>query len=327
MKETMHSPQELYKLFEEYRTKHSFSFSPNELYEPIRYILDLGGKRMRPLLTLMGCDLFKGKIEDALPVAYAVELFHNFTLVHDDIMDNAHLRRNHPTVHEEFGTARAILSGDVMMIYVYEFLNHLETKKFRKAIDLFNTTAIRVCEGQQYDLNFQPAKEVSVKDYLMMIEFKTAVLLACSLKLGAIVADADETNGNDLFEFGKNMGICFQLLDDMLDAFGEESKVGKKIGGDIAQNKKTYLSIKALELAKSDEKEKLIYYFSNNVPVDEKVKHVLEIYHKLGMEKCARAEAEKFHHAAFDSLDNVKVDEERKKVLKEFAASLLKRQS
>jgi len=323
----MDLPHELLKLFEDYRSKHSFRFAPEKLYEPVRYILERGGKRIRPLLTLMACDLFSGRAEEALPAAYAVELFHNFTLAHDDIMDQASLRRGIPTMHEQFGTAQAILSGDVMMICAYEFLNRLGNAKFRKVLDLFNTTAIRVCEGQQYDMNFQRATEVSEKEYLTMIEFKTAVLLACSLKVGAIIGDAGEEDANYLFEFGKNIGICFQLLDDLLDAFGEEGKFGKKIGGDIAQNKKTYLHIKAMEVASPAEKQKLIYYFSNNVPVKEKVKHVLEIYVKLGVDKLAREEANRYHHTAFGSLEKVSVEEEKKKILREFAEFMLKRKT
>ncbi|HXH19372.1 MAG TPA: polyprenyl synthetase family protein [Chitinophagales bacterium] len=322
----MHSPQQLLQLFEEYRSKHSFHYSPEELYEPIRYILDLGGKRMRPLLVLMGCDLFSGTMEDALPAAYAMELFHNFTLVHDDIMDNASLRRNKPTVHEKFGIPRAILSGDVMILYVYKFLQQLEPEKFHKVITLFNSSAIRVCEGQQYDWNFQNAREVSVKDYLKMIEFKTAALLSCSLEVGAIIADADEVDAHHLFEFGRNIGICFQLLDDLLDAFGEQGKFGKKIGGDVAQNKKTYLHIKALELAGGEDKEKLIFYSLNNVPSEEKVKHILEIYRKLGVEKIVRDEALKFHSKALDNLKHIKAGEQRKQVLHDFAEALFKRQ-
>jgi geranylgeranyl diphosphate synthase type II len=214
-----------------------------------------------------------------------------------------------------------------MMIYVYDFLNHLDSKKFGKAVELFNKTAIRVCEGQQYDLNFQTAKNVSVKEYLGMIEAKTASLLACSLQLGAIVAGAPDKAAGHLFEFGRNMGICFQLLDDLLDAFGEEGKTGKKIGGDIAQNKKTYLHIKAMEFANGTDKERLVYYFSNNVPKEEKVKHVLEVYARLGVEKLAREEAQKFNDAAFASFGKVKVNEERKNALKDFAELMFSRQS
>jgi geranylgeranyl diphosphate synthase type II len=323
----MREIHELTQIFEDYRKKNAFRAVPTELYEPVRYMLDLGGKRVRPLLVLMGCDLFDGEISEALPAAYAVELFHNFTLAHDDIMDNAALRRNKPTIHQKYSTAQAILSGDVMLIYSYEYLNRLEARKFRRAVDLFNATAIRVCEGQQYDMNFQTAAEVSVREYLTMIEFKTAELLAGSLKLGAIVADASDEDAMHLFEFGKNMGICFQLFDDLLDAFGEESKVGKKIGGDIAENKKTYLYIKAMEIAEGVSRDKLVYYYRNNVPVKDKVKHVLDIFRETGVERLARQEAQRFNEAAFHNLNLVKVSSEKKRILKEFAGLMFNRKA
>ena len=235
-----HTAQELLNLFENYRAEHPFNSSPGELYEPVNYILGLGGKRIRPLLTLMACDLFSGNIQEALPAAYAMELFHNFTLAHDDIMDNAGLRRGNPTVHQKFNTAQAILSGDVMLIYVYDFLCRIEKDKVVKVFELFNNSAIRVCEGQQYDMNFQTAANVSVPEYLKMIEFKTAVLLACSLKTGAIIAGADDKDANLIYDFGKNIGICFQLLDDLLDAFGDESKFGKKLAGISRRTKRHF---------------------------------------------------------------------------------------
>ncbi|MDZ4844591.1 MAG: polyprenyl synthetase family protein [Chitinophagales bacterium] len=323
----MNSPEQLFELFEDYRTTHAFRFSPEALYEPLRYFLDLGGKRMRPVLTLLGCDLFDGKTTEALPAAYAIELFHNFTLMHDDIMDNASLRRGKQTTHEKFSVPQAILSGDVMLIYAFEYLNHLDDKRFRKAIDLFNATAIKVCEGQQYDMNFQTSSEVALCEYLMMIEFKTAVLLACSLKLGAIVANADEENANHLFDFGKNMGICFQILDDTLDVFADKEKFGKKTGGDIAENKKTYLLLKAMEVASAAERERLLFYLSNNVPADEKVKGVIEIYHQLGIRQIAEVEARNYHLLALECLNSINADEEKKKMLKDYAESLLVRQS
>ncbi len=282
---------------------------------------------MRPLLTLLGCDLFNGKITEALPAAYAIELFHNFTLMHDDIMDNASLRRGKQTTHEKFSVPQAILSGDVMLIYAFEYLNHLDDKKFRKATDLFNTTAIRVCEGQQYDMNFQTSSEVSIRQYLMMIEFKTAVLLACSLKLGAIVANADDENANRLFDFGKNMGVCFQILDDTLDAFADKEKFGKKTGGDIAENKKTYLLLKAMEIASEAQRERLVFYLGNNAPMEDKVKGVIEIYRQLNIRQLAEAEARNYHLLALECLNNVQAESGKKQMLKAYAESLLARQS
>lgn len=323
----MSTPQQFLEYFEGYRQAHAFRFAPDALYNPVRYFLDLGGKRIRPVLTLLGCDIFNGSMEDALPPAYAVELFHNFTLMHDDIMDNATLRRGKQTTHEKFGIPQAVLSGDVMLIYAYEFLNHLDNARYRKAMDLFNATAIRVCEGQQYDMNFQTTADVSLPEYLTMIEFKTAVLLACSLKLGAIIAGAGESDANRLFDFGKYMGICFQILDDTLDAFAEKEKFGKKTGGDIAENKKTYLLLKALEIAPQPVRERLVFYFSNNVPVEEKVPQVIEIYHALGIRQLAEEEARNYHLQALDCLRSVNADEAKKHALKEYAESLLLRQS
>ncbi len=323
----MSSAKELLRLFENYRSKNALKSIPDELYEPIRYILDLGGKRLRPMLTLLGCDLFEGNVKQSLPAAYAVELFHNFTLIHDDIMDNATIRRHKPTVHTRFGMPRAILSGDVALIYSYEFLNRLSPDQTHECIRLFNSTAIKVCEGQQYDMNFQLQEKVSIADYLTMIEYKTAVLLACSLKLGAIIAGAPEKDASLLYDFGRKMGICFQLMDDLLDSFGEEKKLGKIIGGDIAENKKTFLMIKAIELAKGRTKQKLKFYLTNNIPVNEKVSNIINIYHHLGIEEKTKAEISKLHKQALKSLSKINASEKKKIALKGFAEALLHRQS
>ncbi len=313
-------------LFESFAQKETFEFAPVELYEPIRYFLNLGGKRMRPVLTLMGCELFDGKLVDALPAAYAVELFHNFTLIHDDIMDHAPMRRGKPTVHEKFGSSNAVLSGDVMMIYAYEMLNRLGNEHFRQAMDLFNTTAIKVCEGQQYDLNFQSSLDVKVHEYLRMIEFKTGVLLACGLKMGALIAGAGEQDANRLFEFGRNMGISFQLMDDLLDVFGDKNKFGKKIGGDIAENKKTFLLIKALEIAKEADKERLLFYLNNNVPAEEKITQITTLFSKLGIEEETRKLIQDFHKIALENLEMIQAKKERKEVLEQYAGLLLNRE-
>ncbi|GIV32722.1 MAG: isoprenyl synthetase [Chitinophagales bacterium] len=323
----MQSFESLYRLFEDYRHKHAPSAEPDELYEPIRYILNLGGKRIRPVLTLAGCALFNGNVRHALPAAYAVELFHNFTLLHDDIMDNARLRRHKPTAHLKFGIPRAILSGDVTLIYAYKFLSQLPQKYIQPSFALFNSTAIKVCEGQQFDMNFQHRQRITISDYLKMIEYKTAVLLACSLKLGAVVADASEKDARLLYEFGRKIGICFQLMDDLLDAFGDEKKLGKTIGGDIAENKKTFLLLKAMEQAKGKTKQKLLFCLTNNVPVEEKVSCVLNIYHQLNIRQITLHEITRLHKQALQHLSRIQAPEKNKAPLRSFAEALLTRQS
>ena len=280
---------------------------------------------MRPVLTLLGCDLFGGIVEDALPVAYAGELFHNFTLMHDDIMDNAPMRRGMETVHEKFNVSSAILSGDVMLIYGYKFLEKLSSDKFQKVISVFNDTAVKVCEGQQYDMNFENEKAVSLEAYLEMIEYKTAVLLASSLKCGALVAGANDGDGDLIYEFGRNIGMSFQLMDDLLDVFGESGNTGKMVGGDIEENKKTFLLIKALEMAEGEEYDKLNYYLNNNIPRNDKIEGVKQIFENLGIEELTRKEINKYHAIALSKLDAISVDEERKTVLKNYAEDLLQR--
>ena len=226
------------------------SVPPAELYEPIRYMLSLGGKRIRPLFVLMACDLLNGKTEDALPAAIAAELFHNFTLVHDDIMDGAPLRRNKPTVHSKWNSSTAILSGDVMMVKAYQLLS--KNKMYDTLLPVFNEMAVKVCEGQQWDLNYEQLFKISVLQYFKMIELKTAVLLAACMKMGSLIAGAKKETADLLYEFGKNTGMAFQLQDDLLDVYGEEEKFGKQKGGDILANKKTFLLLKASDIATSN---------------------------------------------------------------------------
>lgn len=246
----MQSLDNLATTFQNYLDKHYFDGQPTALYEPVNYILSLGGKRLRPLLALMGCDAFGQDFKQALPVAMAVEVFHNFTLLHDDIMDAAPLRRGKPTVHTKFGTNVGILSGDVMMIYAYKFLHQLENKDLLPSIyEIFNKMAIEVCEGQQMDMDFESRQDVSLPEYVRMIEFKTSVLLAAALQMGALVGGATAADAHHLAEFGRHTGIAFQIQDDILDTFGDAAKFGKKVGGDIVQNKKTFLVLKTLEIA------------------------------------------------------------------------------
>jgi geranylgeranyl diphosphate synthase type II len=301
---------------------------PKELYLPIKYALDLGGKRLRPALLLLATDLFNGKTKEALNAALAIEIFHNFTLLHDDIMDNAPLRRNQPTVFKKWNTNIAILSGDVMFVDSIQFLAKSNPKYLSEILNLFNSTAIEVCEGQQLDMNFETTEAVSIDDYLKMIELKTAVLLAASLKIGAILADATKEDANHIYEFGKNLGIAFQLMDDILDLYGNPEKFGKQIGGDVIANKKTYLLLKAKELAKDDLKKELDFCLTSAV-LDKasKVKRVTKIFNTLKIKQRAEEEMNLFYNTALAHLDSVNAPQEKKKLFEDFAKALMNREN
>jgi len=320
--------KELYRLIEHKIQQLDFDKQPKELYEPISYMLSLGGKRLRPVLVLMAADLFDGDVNKAINAALAVEVFHNFTLVHDDIMDNSDIRRGQPTVHKKWDQTVAILSGDLMMIKATDLLCETETSNLKKLISIFNKAGAEVCEGQQIDMNFEKRNDVSVDEYIDMITLKTAVLLGCSLSLGAAVANANDSDLENIFEFGKCIGIAFQIQDDILDSFGEGEKVGKKIGGDIAANKKTLLLIKAFELADENtenELQKLID--STQINVDEKINAVLKIYEKLTV----RIESEKLQQQyltqAFSHLEKINVAADKKEILRNTANDLMQRMS
>lgn len=326
----MKNYQPLIELFlkhlEEYKSNLN-SKSPKELYEPENYILSLGGKRLRPLLALVACDLFDKDPKHALNSALAVELFHNFSLIHDDILDAAPLRRNKETVHMKWNTSIAILSGDVMLVKASQVLENYDFKEFKKLNTLFNKTAIEVCEGQQYDMNFENEKNVLVEDYLQMITYKTAVLLGCSLKMGAINANAPESDQNNLYEFGKHLGIAFQLLDDLLDAFAVDSeKFGKQIGGDIISNKKTFMFLKAVELA-NEKQQKQLAKLLKTKDATKKIEGVLEIYNDLKIKELCQIEADKHTAIAINCLAKVSANATKKESLKKFANELLNRQS
>lgn len=307
------------------------SVPPAELYEPIRYTLALGGKRIRPLFVLMAADLFNGKPEDALSSAMAVELFHNFTLVHDDIMDNAPLRRNQPTVHQKWNASTAILSGDVMMVKAYQQI--AKSKKNDVILPVFNDMAVKVCEGQQWDLNYEKVERISVPQYFKMIELKTAVLIAASMKIGALLGGADEKNADQLYRFGLNTGMAFQLQDDLLDVYGKEEKFGKQSGGDIISNKKTFLLLKAIELAGLNpyKKEELAQWLNflpkNEKDSKEKIEAVKAIYDFTNVKKITETEIQSYHQKAIAALDSIKADEDKKKNLIDFTGKLLARES
>ncbi|MCC6371581.1 MAG: polyprenyl synthetase family protein [Bacteroidia bacterium] len=302
---------------------------PNELYQPCNYMLSLGGKRIRPLLALVACDLFDKKPEQALNSALAVELFHNFSLIHDDILDNAPLRRNKPTVHIKWNHNIAILSGDALLVESSKVLNNYAPSAFKKLSELFHATATEVCEGQQQDMNFETAKKVTTEQYIHMIELKTAVLLGCSLKMGAICAGTGKRNQDLLYDFGKNLGIAFQLLDDYLDAFAaSDSNFGKQVGGDIIANKKTYLLLKSIELANAKQKreiEQLLLLKGKNA--SKKVNAFLNLYKQLSTDRLCYEAAGLYTNAAIASLQKVKASAEKKKVLMAFALELINRQA
>ncbi len=302
--------------------------NPAELYEPITYALSMGGKRIRPALLLLANDLFGGKQENALNAALAIEVFHNFTLVHDDIMDEAPLRRGKTSVYKKWNTNIAILSGDVMLVQAIQLLIKNNEAHLSEVLEIFNKTAIEVCEGQQFDMNFETSTTVTIDDYLQMISLKTAVLLGCSLKIGAIIANAQKEDTNHIYEFGKNLGIAFQLMDDVLDLYGDPDKFGKRIGGDIIANKKTYLLLKAMELASGKTKKDLEFCLTSKVLDDEaKVHKMKTIFNELNIKKLATDEMNLFYNTAISHLDSINAPNEKKLVFENFAKSLMNREN
>ncbi|WP_346320681.1 polyprenyl synthetase family protein [Chitinophaga sp. YIM B06452] len=322
----MHSFKALSAQFEEQFSKRQFPDHPANLYDPAQYILGIGGKRIRPVLCLLGNELFDEIQPDAFHAANAIELFHNFTLIHDDIMDKAPLRRGMPTVHTKYNDSAAILAGDVMLIHSYEYLNKIAGKYRTKIISVFNKAAREVCEGQQLDMDMEQMQPEQVKyeDYMNMIALKTSVLLAASLQMGAITGGGSDGNQGHLYEFGKNVGIAFQIQDDYLDAFGDPEKFGKKQGGDILINKKTFLLLKALELCNPAQKQHLHQLMETNP--DNKVAEVLQVFHDCRVDEWAEKEKERFSQIAFEHLEAIAVLSHRKAPLKELADFLLTRQ-
>lgn len=308
--------------------KKKYGKEPGSLYEPISYLMGLGGKRLRPMLTLLAYGLFRENVKSVVPYAVAVEAFHNFTLMHDDIMDNAPLRRGHETVHEKWNVNTAILSGDVMLVRVYDMFLSLDAGKLKKVLKAFNKCAAEVCEGQQWDMEFETEKTVTEKQYLNMIRLKTAVLLGFSLELGAILADASDADCIALRAFGTNIGIGFQLKDDLLDAYGDPKKFGKQVGGDIIANKKTFLLITALEKAKGKQKRELEDWLSaKKFRKQAKVKAVRSLYDSLGIPLLAEKKIDQFFKKGFDNLSALTCIENSKKMLEAFTEALIARQA
>ena len=319
----MHSFQELTTSFEEkFTSLLPFPQKPGTLYDPCRYLLQLGGKRVRPVLCLMGNELFDEINEDAWHGAMGIELFHNFTLIHDDIMDKAPLRRGQPTIHAKYGMTAGILCGDVMNIFAYDALANI-TRSLPQALQLFNKTAIEVCEGQQLDMDYETRNDVTLEEYMHMITLKTSVLLACSLKLGAIVGGGLGDNANKLYAFGKNLGLAFQLQDDYLDAFGDTGKLGKQNGGDILADKKTYLLVKALQNATDTQKNQINELLGTQG--EGKVAAMLNLYTETGADVNCRDAVKEYSQKAFDCLEEVAIPAKRKQPLVELAEYLLMR--
>lgn len=306
--------------------KTSFQAEPAQLYEPISYILSLGGKRLRPALVLMAADMYGYDLSKAVPQAIGIELFHNFTLMHDDIMDEAPLRRGKTTVHEKWNANVGILSGDALFVKAYQSIVKTEPHNLPALMELFNQTALEVCEGQQYDMNFETQENVSMGSYLQMIKFKTAVLLACALKTGGLIADASEDDQQHLYEFGIHIGLAFQLMDDILDVYGDQKDFGKQVAGDILCNKKTCLYIQAYAKAKSEQIKVLDYYFAHqDFNANEKVAKVMEVYAELDVQSICKNLMEEHYALAMNHLEQVALPKARKTTLVEFAELLMVR--
>ncbi len=324
----MYTFNELKNTFSDYIEKNMLRDEPTGLYEPVNYLMSLSGKRIRPVACLMTANIFSDDIVNALPIAYSIEMFHNFTLMHDDIMDDADLRRGNQTVHVKYNQNTGILSGDLMMIMSYNHLinNCYDLDLKDQILKLFTSTAVEVCEGQQYDMDFETRDDVSLDEYMLMIKLKTAVLLAASLKAGMIIGKASEADSQNMYDFGLNIGLAFQIQDDLLDTYGDENIFGKKIGGDIIQNKKTYLYLKALELADAKDREKLkLLYNSDSDNPEIKVKQVKDIFNKLDVKTAAKNLIDELAEKAFKHFYMLSMPKHKLEEIKKLAETLLKR--
>ena len=314
------------KDFIEYLESKKWVSEPKNLYEPIDYIIKLGGKRMRPILTLMAADIFSEGYEKAMPAALAVEVFHNFTLIHDDIMDDAPLRRGKKTVHEKWDINTGILSGDAMLILAYQYFENYEPIVFQKLAQLFSKTALEVCDGQQLDVDFETRNDVTIDEYVNMIRLKTSVLVAAALKMGAIVAETSDENSNLIYDFGLNLGLAFQLQDDYLDTFGDPKTFGKQVGGDIIENKKTYLYLKSLEVANEEDKKMLLFYYNQKLEDNSiKIKEITRIFEVNDIPTLIKEQIQNYTEKAFKTLSAMNISEENKKGLKSFGLWLMNR--
>ena len=305
-----------------------YAHAPINLYEPVKYILSLGGKRIRPVMMLMAYNLYKDNVEKILDPAVAIEIYHNFTLLHDDLMDRADVRRGKPTVHKRWNDNTAILSGDVMLSLADTYMSKCDDNYFRHVMSLFHKTSIEIAEGQQYDMDFEQRNDVTEAEYIEMIRLKTSVLLACSLKTGAILGGASDVDADLLYRLGESLGLAFQLRDDYLDVYGDPKVFGKKIGGDILCNKKTYLYINALRLANKEEREQLDYWANaTDIVPEEKISAVTAIYNKVGIPELCRKTEDRYYQIAQKCCEQLSINNDKKIIIHEFMASLMDREN
>ena len=322
----MHTSEQLLEKVKVALAEIKFDSKPEELYNPIKYTLNLGGKRIRPVSVLLACEMFNGDIEKAINPAIAIEIFHNFTLLHDDIMDNAPIRRGKETVFKKWNANIAILSGDTMFALAYKYLIKTDSQILQNILDIFTTAAIEVCEGQQYDMNFENLENVCLDDYMEMIRLKTAVLIAASMKTGAVIGKANQQDAHNVYKFGECIGLAFQLQDDLLDVYADTNKFGKETGGDIATNKKTFLYIQSLQEAKGEQAKMLRHYFSStNFNREEKINAVKNIYDELGIKKTTEKRINDYYIKAFEYFNLIKVADDKKIKLKNFADQMMHR--
>jgi geranylgeranyl diphosphate synthase type II len=306
-------------------SKIDFPQTPNNLYDPLRYFLLLGGKRMRPILTLLGAEAFGKSFNNAIPAALSVELFHNFSLIHDDIMDEAPLRRGHVTVHEKWNQNIAILSGDVLLVKAYQELAKQDANVLPDLLHLLNKTAVEVCEGQQFDMDFESRDNVSIEEYVEMIRLKTSVLLGCALEMGAIIAGASKEDRNLIYEFGQQIGIAFQIQDDILDLYADPEKFGKQVGGDVISNKKTLLLLKAFEISDSGQKETLMNLLTET-DLDLKISSVRNLFNELGVREACKERMNYHYSIAKEAIHKTSLSEKQKSPLLQLAAYLMERE-
>lgn len=322
----MLTSQDILNKINQYLDDMAYTRKPASLYEPIKYALSMGGKRIRPVLMLLAYNLFKDDPESILMPACALETYHNYTLLHDDLMDNADVRRGNPTVHRKWDANTAILSGDSMLVLAYQRMSQVPTNKLRPVLDLFTETALEIGEGQQYDMDFESRTDVTEEEYIEMIRLKTSVLLACAVKMGAILADASAEDADNLYRFGEQIGLAFQLQDDLLDVYGDPKVFGKAIGGDITSNKKTYMLINAYQLANDEQRKSLKQWIeARDFDKQEKITAVTELYNQIGIRKLCEEKINYYFAQSEKYLAKVNVSDERKKQLHQFTLKMMKR--